>query len=76
MTSTHTPNEYVNIPNYRIFRCDDGRGAGACIYVKDSLNPNPVVLNISRQPGEEDVWVTVQCKKVAVHYHRMYIPAS
>ncbi len=34
----HTPDEYVNIHNY-------GRGAGACIYVNDSLNPIPVALN-------------------------------
>ncbi len=59
----HTPDEYVNIPNYKIFRCDNGRGAGACMFVNDSLNPIPVVLDNLKQPGVEDVWVTVQCKK-------------
>ncbi len=53
----------MNIPNYKIFRCDDDRGAGACIYVNDSLNPIPVVFNDPKQPGVEDVWVTAQSKK-------------
>ncbi len=51
------------IPNYKIFRCDNGRGAGACIYVNNSLNPISVGLKNLKQPGIEDVWVTVQCKK-------------
>ncbi len=51
--SPHTPDEYMNIPNYKIFWCDNGRGAGACIVVKDTLNPNSLVLNNHRQPGVE-----------------------
>ncbi len=59
----HTPDEYVSIPNYKILRCDNSRGADACIYVQDSLNPKPVVINNSRQARVEDVWIKVQCKK-------------
>ncbi len=59
----YTPDEYVNIPNYMIFRCDDGRGEGACIYVSDSLNRIPVVINNPKKLGVEDVWVTAQSKK-------------
>ena len=56
--------DFVNIPGYKIFRCDNGRGGGVYIYVKDILTVNMIDLNVSRQEGVEDVWITVQCRKL------------
>ncbi len=33
----HIPYSYVHISGYRVFRCNNGQGGGACVYVKDSL---------------------------------------
>ncbi len=60
----HTPDTFVNLPNYNIFRCDRGSGGDVCIYVKDILSANVIDLNIPRQTGIEDIWVTVQCRKL------------
>lgn len=57
-------NDFVNIPGYKIFRCDNGRGGGVCIYTKESLTVNVINLNVPKQEGLEDVWVTVQCRKL------------
>ena len=60
----HTPDYYVNISDFNVFRCDQGRGAGTCIYVRDTLKSNVLSLDIIRPPDIEDVWVTVQCRKL------------
>ena len=60
----NSPNDFVKIPGYKIFRRDGGRGGGACIYVKDFLVINMINLDVPRQEGVEDVWVTVQCRKL------------
>lgn len=60
----HTPDVYVDIPHYKLYRCDNGRGAGVCIYVSYSLNSVQINTNVTRQSGIEDVWVTVQCRKL------------
>ncbi len=31
--SPYIPDIYVNIPNYKVFRCDGGQAAGVCLYV-------------------------------------------
>ncbi len=41
------PDVFVSIPGYKIFRCDNGRGGGVCIYVKDILMVNVINLNVS-----------------------------
>ena len=56
--------EYVNIPDYVIYRCDKGRGGGVCIYVKNNLTVTPVNTTIDKPEGVEDLWVTVQCRKL------------
>ena len=58
------PDDFVNISMYRMFRCDNGRGGGVCVYVKNSLCTNVIKLDIPRVDGVEDVWVTVQCRKL------------
>lgn len=60
----HTPDTFVNIPNYNIVRCDGGLGGGVCIYVKDTLSANVIDLKVPRQTGIEDIWITVQCRKL------------
>ncbi len=35
-----------------------------CIYIKDILTVNIINLNVSKQEGIEDVWLTVQCRKL------------
>lgn len=54
---------FINFPNYKIFRCDNGRGAGTCIYAKDVLNPILMNIDVPKQGGVEDVWIKVQSKK-------------
>ena len=44
----HTPDYYINIYDFNVFRCDNGRGAGACIYVRDTLKSNVLSLDITR----------------------------
>ena len=61
---SNTPDMYVNIPNYTIYRCDNGRGAGVCIYVRNSLTSSIIKQEVPRQEGVEDVWVQVQCRKL------------
>ncbi len=55
-----TIESHVNIPNFKLFRCDQGRGGGVCIYVSKQLKTNVINLSIPKQPGIEDVWVSVQ----------------
>ena len=57
------PNNFVNIPDFNVFRYDKGRGGGVCIYVKDNLKVESITLNIDRHPQIEDLWITVQSHK-------------
>ena len=59
--SSETPNEYIVIPIYVVYRYDKGKEGGACIYIKDKVTP--VEVNIIRPQGVKDVWVGVRsCK--------------
>lgn len=49
---------------YRIFRCDKGRGGGACIFVKNTFTVTPFQTYVDKPVGVEDVWVTLQCRKL------------
>lgn len=60
----NTPDGYVDIDGYKIFRYDSGRGGGVCLYVNSTLNPSLITLNEPRQVGVEDVWVQIQCRKL------------
>lgn len=60
---TNTPNGYVEIPNYTIYRCDNGRGAGVCMYVHSTLKSSVINLDVPRPKGVEDVWVKIQSRK-------------
>ncbi len=57
--------EHVNIPNYVLYRCDKGRGGGVCIYVKNNLTVTQINTTLIDKPeGVEDLWLTVQCRKL------------
>ena len=60
----NTPDGYVDIQGYKIFRRDNGRGGGVCLYVNSSLNPSIITPGVPEQVGVEDVWVQVQCRKL------------
>ncbi len=54
-----TPDRYLEIPNYKIFRCDNGRGAEVRIYVHNTLNPSVINLHVPRPTSVEDEWVKI-----------------
>ncbi len=60
----HTPDAFVNLPNFNMFRCDSGRGGGVRIYVKDILHANVIDSMVPRQTSIEDIWITVECRKL------------
>jgi len=51
---------FINIPNFKVYRCDAGRGGGVCIYVRDTLKSNRISATAVSNTAVEDVWVTVQ----------------
>ena len=57
------PDDYIHIPEYKVYRCDKGRGGGVCIYIRDVYTVVPLEIDIVRAQGVEDVWVTVQSSK-------------
>ncbi len=64
------PNEYVNIADYCIYRCDGGRGGGGgtCIYVKKELTTNIISFEIIKHVAIEDIYLSIQ------QYHKL-LPA-
>lgn len=55
---------FVNLNGYSIYRCDSGRGGGVCLFVKNIFTVTPFLMNVARPAGVEDVWVTIQCRKL------------
>lgn len=56
---------FVQISDFNVYRCDYGRrGGGVCIYVRNDLKVNRIEVNIDRIVGVEDVWITIQRKKL------------
>ena len=55
---------HLSIPGYKIFRCDYGRGGGVCVYVKSDLSATLINLDTAKVPGIEDLWITVQSRKL------------
>ncbi len=60
----NVPSEYVSISNYHLYRSDAGRGGGVCMYVKNVFKVTPLVMDIVRPSGVEDIWVSVQVNKL------------
>ena len=54
---------FIEIPEFSVYRCDGGRGGGVCIYVSDQLKVTVLNPELVRPPHVEDLWMTVQYKK-------------
>lgn len=39
---------FINIHNFDVYRCDAGRGGGACIHVRDALKTNEISTTTGR----------------------------
>ena len=55
--------KFIYIPNFKLIRCDAGRGSGVCIFVKEYLNFSVINTNPEKFEGVEDLWIQVQLKK-------------
>ena len=56
--------QHIALPDFSVYRRDKGRGGGVCIYVSDSLSVTPVDVNMEPVEGVEDLWLTIQCRKL------------
>ncbi len=71
----HTPDSYIHLPGYRVFRCGKGYGGGVCVYVQDTLSSTEITCDVARPQGVEDVMVSIQCRKLplviagSIHRH-------
>ena len=65
--------KFIHIPNFKVVRCDAGRGSGVCIYVRESLDFSVINSNVEKFEGIEDVWLQVQLKKVSFIYYWMHL---
>ena len=54
---------FIHIEGYNIYRQDQGRGGGVCLFVKNYLKVTELKLGIENHEGVEDKWVSVQHKK-------------
>lgn len=52
--------EFLKISNFNIFRCDAGRGAGVCLYVREDFKISVLDTGLDRCGGVEDMWLQVQ----------------
>ena len=55
--------KFLYIPNFNIVRCDAGRGAGVCVYYRDSLKIKILDTGIDKIENIEEIWIQVQRKK-------------
>lgn len=62
--SSNTPDSFVSISKYNVYRNDKDRGGGVCIYVRDDLNATQIYLNLENMDGLEDIWLNIQCRKL------------
>ncbi len=59
------PNQFIDLPQYNVFRSDKGRGGGVCIFVRDHLSATLLPTHpINKPSGVEDVWITLQLRKL------------
>ncbi len=60
---TNTPDGYVEIPIYNIYRCYNAQEVWVLTYVHTTLNPSVINLDVPKPTGVEDVLVKIQYKK-------------
>ncbi len=58
-----TPDELAIIPNYVIYKCNNGRGGGVFIYTKKEHKTHLLTSPVTRQVRVEDLWVSIQSNK-------------
>ncbi len=59
------PNQFIELSQYSVFRCDKGRGGGVYIFVRNDLSATLLPTHtINRPTGVEDVWITLQLRKL------------
>ena len=51
---------YIDIPGFKVFRNDGGKGGGTCIYVNDILKVTKVTSRTQPCEGVEDLWLSIQ----------------
>ena len=56
--------QHIAMPGFSVYRNDKGRGGGVCIYVRDFLTVTSTNVNIDQVEGVENLWLTVQCRKL------------
>ena len=56
-------NRFINIPDFNIFRHDEGRGGGVCVYVRDSLKTSQVHVSVPKVGGVDHIWLDIQSSK-------------
>ena len=61
---SNIPDAYIVIPGFNVYRCDYGRGGGSCIFYRDDLKVTLLETYIDKVEGVEDVWVSVQSRKL------------
>ena len=55
---------FLHVQNFIIFRRDQGRGGGVCIYVRSDLHTREITTNNPANIEVEDVWIVVQHHKL------------
>ena len=61
---SNVPDAYINIPGFNVYRCEYGRGGGNCIFYRNDLKVTLLETNLDKVEGVEDVWVSVQNRKL------------
>ena len=56
--------QHITIPDFNVYRRDTCRGGGVCIYVRNTCSVSVIEVTIDRVDGIEDLWLTVQCRKL------------
>ncbi len=69
------PNQFNDLPQYSVFRNDESRGGGVCIFVRDYLSATLLPTHtINRPPGIEDVRVdSLTAPETALSYNRLSV---
>ena len=60
---TTIEDKFINITNFKVVRCDAGRGAGVCMYVRKDLKITVINPDIDKINNVDDVWIQVQHRK-------------
>ena len=55
---------FIHILDFNVYRCDHGRGGGTLIYVRNDLKVNRIFVDAEKADGIEDIWISVQHKKL------------